>query len=103
MRNYLDNLCGKHPDGVMVAIQFNSGAMVQGALRKAKSDGFDAEGLFELMGPGQISDPQNPKIPKNVMVSNFFEPTSVERVLLFHDLPQPTIVTPNHGGIIVPS
>jgi hypothetical protein len=97
MKSYLEKLCAQNPDGIMVAVVFRSG-LVQGALRKAK----DQDGLYELLGPGQVQDPQNPKIPKNVLVSNIFESEAVERVLLFIDIPQPQIVTPG-GGIIVAS
>jgi hypothetical protein len=103
MRNYLDELCGQNPDGIMIAVQFKAGAVVQGALRRAKGSDDVVSDLFELLGPGQVSDPQNPKIPKNVLVSNIFEAEAVERAIVFHDIPQPSIITPNQSGIIVSS
>ena len=100
MRNYIDDLCEKNPDGVQVAIQFKTGILVQGALRRVAV----GEDLFELMGPGQIGDPENPKIPKLVMVSNLFEAGAIERIVLFKDMPQPQIITPKgNGSLIIPT
>jgi hypothetical protein len=100
LAKYLDKLCSDNPDGAMVFVQFKtSPQVVQGALRRSK----DVDGLFELMARGQTNDPNNSKVVKDVMVSNYFDADAVERVIIFHDVPQPQIITPRQGGIVIPT
>ena len=97
MKKFLDALCDKNPDGVPdVVVVFDLGQAVLGVLRHARLPGVEdvaTEGLYQMLGPGQIGDKQG-------MVTTYFEADKVRRVSILADFQKkPEIITP--GGLHV--
>jgi hypothetical protein len=101
---YMRDLCNKHPDGVQCIVVFKSGGPAPGALRKSKDAHVGDDGsLYEHLSPGFIGDPKDPRT-KQVMLQSIFSANAVDRIILSHDMEQPSIVTPggSRGGLVIP-
>jgi hypothetical protein len=96
MKNMLEHILNKSENGeVSVVLQFDNGALA-GELRR-----FEIDGIYELravMGKA-------PNDPRPNLVSHFFSPEAVSRVMVIHPesaLPQ-IVRPPNNGGLVIPT
>jgi len=107
MQKYLFELIAAAPPEQQGAAQagvvFKTGQLVTGAIRvKTPAEG-NSPALFELMTPGGMPNPRDPKSSIPAMVSFYFTTEALERVVTAKPVEVPMIQPVGPGGLIIPS